>query len=51
MKTNKESRLNVDLLVCRKCGRLLPNYQFFTKNGCIWCDMEYHKRKIKNDNS
>jgi hypothetical protein len=34
-------------LVCPKCIRKVPNKNWFTKNGCIWCDDEYHRRKNK----
>lgn len=37
--------MNLDLYICRECGRKLPNYKWFTKNGCIWCDSEYHIKK------
>jgi hypothetical protein len=34
-------------LICKYCGRKLPNKDFITKNGCIWCDMKYWLRKQK----
>ena len=32
---------------CQKCERILPNKDFFTKNGCKWCDSNYHYKKPK----
>lgn len=28
----------MNLLECTKCWRLVPNKNYFTKNGCLWCD-------------
>ena len=37
-------------LICKSCGREMPNKEFKTKNGCIWCDMiEWNKNKQKLD--
>ncbi len=33
--------------ICQKCKRKLPNESFFTKNGCKWCNVEYHKKDKK----
>jgi len=34
---------------CKYCDRELPNKEHQTKNGkCIWCDVEYHRRKNVN---
>lgn len=30
---------------CPNCNRELPNKKFITKNGCKWCDGEYHESK------
>ena len=32
---------------CKNCDRTLPNKNFKTKNGCIWCDTKYHLKKGK----
>lgn len=34
-------------LLCISCMRYVPNKDFFTRNGCIWCDYKYHKQKQK----
>ncbi len=34
-----------DDLQCSNCLRIIPNESFFTKHGCIWCDMTYYKRR------
>ena len=33
--------------VCYNCYREVPNKNDLTKNGCVWCDREYHKG-VKN---
>ncbi len=35
-------------IICTKCKRNLPNKDFFTKDGCIWCSIEFY---YKNKNS
>ena len=30
---------------CKFCERELVDEKMRTKNGCIWCDTEYHKEK------
>jgi len=30
---------------CNTCKRELPRKDMLTKNGCIWCDGEYHSKK------
>lgn len=35
------------LFKCKKCHRNIPNKTMFTKNGCVWCDSEYHARLIR----
>ena len=33
---------------CLKCKRKLPNEDFFSKNGCLWCDIDYfYKQRNK----
>lgn len=27
---------------CKCCKRELPNKKYITKQGCIWCDANYH---------
>lgn len=34
-----------DDLICHCCLRSVPNKKHFTKNGCIWCDAKWHRRK------
>lgn len=34
--------------ICNYCGREMPNKKWRTKNGCKWCDAEYHRRKNEN---
>lgn len=34
-------------LICKYCGRNMPNKTWKTKNGCIWCDKEYWDKKQK----
>ena len=36
-------------LTCENCWRVLPNKNFFTKNGCIWCTTEKMKKERKNE--
>lgn len=39
------TELVMDLYVyirCPKCKRKLPNELLFTKDGCKWCDIDYH---------
>lgn len=31
---------------CEVCNRELPNKDFITTNGCIWCDEQYHQKDI-----
>ena len=31
---------------CTNCYRDITE-DMITKNGCIWCDIEYHKKRIK----
>lgn len=38
-----------DDLLCPNCLRKVPNKKHFTKNGCIWCDVEYHYKKLKEN--
>ncbi len=54
-KEDKDSLLNditqmvMDLYVhikCTKCKRKLPNESFFTKDGCIWCSIEYFRKGL-----
>ena len=36
--------------ICHICNRKVPNHDFFTKNGCKWCNNKYHsedKTKIE----
>lgn len=33
-------------LICNKCQRIIPNKEWFTGNGCIWCDNNYWTKKI-----
>jgi len=42
--------MNFDLYICKECGRRLPNYHFFTKNGCKWCDIKHHKKPANKNN-
>jgi hypothetical protein len=48
VKLNKISN-NIKLfyidIECLKCFRILPNENMFTKNGCIWCDSIYARKK------
>lgn len=32
---------------CYICERNLPNKDFKTREGCIWCDSKYHIERIK----
>ena len=32
-------------LTCKNCARVLPNDNYFTKHGCIWCTTEKSKEK------
>ena len=27
--------------ICHVCNRKVPNHDFLTKDGCIWCDKKY----------
>ena len=41
--------LAMDLYVylkCPKCKRKLPNEDFFTSKGCIWCDIKYFRKYL-----
>ncbi len=31
---------------CNYCLRKVPNTEYFTKNGCIWCDYKYYQEKL-----
>jgi len=31
---------------CKKCERDI-NEKHLTKNGCIYCDAEYHRKKMR----
>jgi len=47
---NEITNLVTDIYIrnkCPKCERILPNKYFFTKNGCIWCDSQWHWNKLK----
>jgi len=33
-----------DDLICPNCLRDVPNKNWFTDKGCIWCDGNYHRR-------
>jgi len=46
MKRNKR----VKYILCKNCLRKVPNKKWFIKNGCIWCDAEYHIKEIKHEN-
>jgi hypothetical protein len=37
--------------ICKICKRVLPNKDWKTKNGCIWCDNEYWDEKIKRSSN
>ena len=30
---------------CPYCERQVPNFTLLTRNQCIWCDANYHRRK------
>ncbi|KKM08329.1 hypothetical protein LCGC14_1725000, partial [marine sediment metagenome] len=30
----------VEYIECKTCERDLPNKNYITKNGCLWCDKE-----------
>jgi len=32
-------------LTCSKCDREMPNKNWKTKNGCIYCDVKYWRKK------
>jgi len=32
-------------IICKYCGRSLPNKEFITKDGCLWCDLKYWHKK------
>lgn len=36
-------------IVCKYCGRSLPNNNLRTKYGCIWCDYRYWQEKKKKE--
>lgn len=34
-------------IICKYCGRSLPNKQHITKYGCVFCDYRYWQEKKK----
>jgi len=32
-------------LICPYCERRVPTIHYYTDNGCIWCDGNYHRKK------
>lgn len=34
---------------CDTCNRDVPNEKFKTEDGCIWCDADYHIKRILNE--
>ncbi len=32
-------------MICKYCKRELPDKNFTTENGCIWCDFEFNRNK------
>jgi hypothetical protein len=36
-------------LICKYCGRIVPNKEFLTKYGCIACDYRYWQEKKKKE--
>ena len=34
-------------LTCEECWRVLPNKEYITKNGCLWCDKKGNKNGKK----
>ncbi len=31
-----------EIYICKYCKRELPNKNFRTKDGCIWCDSNWY---------
>jgi len=32
---------------CKYCNRIVPYKKHLTKNGCVWCDAQYHEKEKK----